>query len=190
MAHQLIEPSTYTEQPWRNGQGTTTQLLAADDGAGSFLWRLSIAPVLSDGPFSNFSGYDRTLVLLEGRALTLDYGAHGRDQLDEPLSLACFSGDWATTGLLGAGPIRDFNVMVRRDRFRAQVRTGQIDELPESVGGQELLYAPYESVAIADSAGTLSLARHQLLHRSPAHGPMRVSGGALIHVLLLPSSSP
>lgn len=187
MHHQRFEPSAYTEQPWRNGQGTTTQLLAADDAAGGFLWRLSIAPVLSDGPFSNFSGYDRTLILLEGSSITLLHGEHGEHLLDQPLAMAHFSGDWATSGQLGAGPIRDFNVMTRRDRFQAHVQTGNMDRLAEHPGDPctEILYAPYADLTLRDDSGSTLLPRHHCLRRAPGHGPMAVSGGALIHIRLI-----
>ncbi len=188
MPHQRFEPSSYSEQPWRNGQGTTTQLLAADDGAGGFLWRLSIAPVLSDGPFSFFCGYDRTLVLLEGRALTLRHGEHGEQVLDQPLTMAHFSGDWATTGHLGAGPIRDFNIMTRRERYRAQVQTGELASLAEQLDRAcvEVLYAPYAELTLRDDLGTHLLPRHHCLRRVPGHGPMIAAGGALIQVVLTP----
>ena len=39
-------------QPWANGGGTTRELLVAEDGA----WRVSLAEIEQDGPFSSFPG--------------------------------------------------------------------------------------------------------------------------------------
>ena len=69
----ILGPDTFRAMPWRNGLGTTIELLKQDlpDGDG-FAWRLSMADVTTDGEFSNFSGYDRTLLLLDGNGLMLD----------------------------------------------------------------------------------------------------------------------
>ena len=60
--------------PWKNGGGTTAEIAAFPDGAGfnAFDWRISLAEVASDGPFSAFPGIDRTLMLVEGARLALD----------------------------------------------------------------------------------------------------------------------
>ena len=104
--------------PWRNGGGTTTELTIAPEDASisgaRFLYRVSIADVATDGPFSRFEGYDRHILLLSGAGMTLDCGEHGRIELrrvDEPRS---FSGDWEVSGTLRDGAVRDFNVIVDR----------------------------------------------------------------------------
>lgn len=110
-------PGQFREMPWKNGRGSTTELMIEPPGAtlaGGFLWRLSMADVTEDGPFSPFPGLDRTLLLLEGNGLELDHGIHGRVLLPGPLVPAAFSGDWPTRGRLLDGPCRDFNVMSDR----------------------------------------------------------------------------
>jgi environmental stress-induced protein Ves len=108
----------YRPMPWRNGGGTTTEILIAPEGAtvasGRFLHRLSIADVATDGPFSRFEGYDRHIMLLSGAGMTLDCGQHGRIELRAPFEPHAFSGDWDVTGTLVAGPVRDLNLMVDR----------------------------------------------------------------------------
>jgi environmental stress-induced protein Ves len=123
-----IEPANFRAMPWRNGLGTTIELLKQDlpDGNG-FAWRLSMADVTTNGAFSNFSGYDRTLLLLEGNGLTLDCdGAIHR--LDKPLQSARFSGDDQTFATLHDGPVKDFNIMVQRQTCRAWVSSAQHQE--------------------------------------------------------------
>jgi len=112
-----LGPNDYREMPWKNGGGSTTELLIEPPGAtlaSGFLWRLSMAAVTDSGPFSSFPGIDRTLLLLEGKGMDLDYGPHGRARLQGPLEPVAFSGDWATSGQLLDGPCRDFNVMSER----------------------------------------------------------------------------
>ena len=117
--------------PWRNGGGSTTEITVAPEGAGlsgeRFLYRVSIADVASDGPFSRFDGYDRHIMLLDGAGMTIDCGAHGRIVLTKPCEPRAFSGDWDVVGTLVAGPVRDFNVIVDRARASATLVVRRVD---------------------------------------------------------------
>ena len=95
--------------PWRNGGGTTTELVI--DPGERFRFRASIADVRESGPFSRFEGYDRHIMIVEGQGMTLACGAHGDIEL-APFAPKFFSGDWDVTGRLHAGPVRDFNWIV------------------------------------------------------------------------------
>jgi environmental stress-induced protein Ves len=46
--------------PWKNGGGETTEIAVFPDGAGlsDFDWRVSMARVDGDGPFSSFPGIE------------------------------------------------------------------------------------------------------------------------------------
>jgi hypothetical protein len=117
-------PGDYRDMPWKNGGGSTTELLLEPPGgslAAGFLWRVSTASVAQSGPFSRFPGIDRTLLLLDGDGLELDHGPHGCALLPGPWEPARFSGDWTTRGRLLGGPCRDFNVMSARGRIRHAV---------------------------------------------------------------------
>jgi len=117
----LLGPADYRVMPWKNGGGSTTELLIHPPGAtleGGFLWRLSTAEVAVSGPFSPFPGVDRTLMLLAGGGLELDHGGHGLQRLERPLEPVSFPGEWPTFGRLQDGPCRDFNVMTARGGAR------------------------------------------------------------------------
>jgi environmental stress-induced protein Ves len=122
--------------PWRNGGGTTTELVIAPEGAAAsgerFLYRVSIADVASDGPFSRFDGYDRHIMLLAGAGMTLDCGAHGRIELAERFEARLFSGDWDVVGRLAAGPVRDLNLIVDRARASAKLEVLVLEARPRS----------------------------------------------------------
>lgn len=133
-----LTPSDYRLMPWRNGGGTTTEIIVAPEGAGlgraqeRFLYRVSIADVATDGPFSRFEGYDRHIMLLAGAGMTLDCGPRGRIELTAPLEPHTFSGDWAVEGTLLAGPVRDFNVIADRGRASSSLEVRLVDR-PELV---------------------------------------------------------
>jgi environmental stress-induced protein Ves len=109
----VLHLSDYQRMPWKNGGGTTTEIWKALSPEGAMLWRLSIADVASDGPFSEFPGIDRWIMVIEGKGmdLTVDGRQHRLDDLFQPFA---FSGDARTDCRLIEGPIRDFNLMVAR----------------------------------------------------------------------------
>lgn len=117
----LVEFDACRIMPWKNGGGTTREIHAHPQGAENFDWRLSIADVASDGAFSRFDGYARSIMLLEGAGMHL-VSADGDTPLDirvdEPFRPVDFDGGAATFCRLLAGPVRDFNIMSARDRIR------------------------------------------------------------------------
>lgn len=119
----LIRFADLTPKPWKNGGGTTTEIAVSPEGAGfdDFDWRLSVAEVASDGPFSLFPGIDRTLTVIEGEGLVMTVEGRGMVTLTAASAPLSFPGDVPVSASLAKGPIRDFNVMTRRGRFGHQV---------------------------------------------------------------------
>lgn len=104
--------------PWKNGGGDTTEIAVEPPNAGlvSFDWRVSMAGVATDGPFSSFPDIDRTLCLLDGAGLVLTVGSAAAVHLT-PASLPhSFPADRPTAAVLTDGPVTDLNVMTRRGR--------------------------------------------------------------------------
>lgn len=123
MKVRIIRNEDLVRVPWKNGGGTTAEVAAFPEGSTleTFGWRISMADVASDGPFSVFSNIDRTLVVVEGDGIELDVEGIAY-QLDRVAPKLSFSGDDVTTGRLLSGPIRDLNVMTRRGEFRHRTR--------------------------------------------------------------------
>jgi len=118
----ILSPDTFKTIPWKNGLGYTTELAISDGGSlDNFDWRLSIASVVNDGDFSNFSGYQRNLVLIEGEGLTLDHRNGDIDKLTKLLDIARFDGGCNTHGTLVNGSIKDFNIMTNQTSFSPKV---------------------------------------------------------------------
>jgi environmental stress-induced protein Ves len=125
----------YRRVPWRNGGGTTTELLAEPGPGGRFLWRLSIAEVASSGPFSDFSGYERHILLLSGNGVVLRFPEAPARRLDRRLEPFVFDGGWRAECELIDGPVRDLNLMVARGTAVGRLRvlrtpTGGRAEIP------------------------------------------------------------
>lgn len=111
--------------PWKNGLGTTREVAASPRGAGvgeRFRWRVSLAAVDRSCPFSEFHGYERTILLVSGEGFELDFaGAAPPRTLTRPLEACTFQGEWRTRCRLLGGPVEDLNVMVDRARASAAV---------------------------------------------------------------------
>ena len=117
-----LPPETFKTIPWKNGLGHTTELAINSGGnLDNFDWRLSIASVVNDGDFSNFSGYQRNLVLIEGEGLILDHRNGDIDELTNLLDISHFDGGSKTHGSLVNGGIKDFNIMTKQNSFTAEV---------------------------------------------------------------------
>jgi environmental stress-induced protein Ves len=121
MTTRVLRASEYRRMRWKNGGGWTTELASGGSDAEGFDWRISIADVESDGPFSAFAGCDRYIALLDGPGMELSWPDAEPMRLDQRLRFHRFAGEARTHGRLLAGPVRDFNVMVRRQVFGAEV---------------------------------------------------------------------
>ncbi|MFL6657226.1 MAG: HutD family protein [Massilia sp.] len=104
--------------PWKNGGGSTTEIAIAPVGASldKFDWRISLATIATDGPFSAFPGVDRTLALVDGAGAVLEIGNEGRFVLSEEDPIVEFEGESRVHATLTDGPTTDFNVMTARAR--------------------------------------------------------------------------
>jgi hypothetical protein len=114
MIGRILHSGDYERMPWKNGGGTTTEIWKAVSPAGEMLWRLSIADVASDGPFSEFPDIDRWIAVIEGDGMELTIEGIGAKRLDRRYEPLLFPGDAKTRCRLLGGPIRDFNFMIRR----------------------------------------------------------------------------
>ncbi|MGN6153165.1 MAG: HutD/Ves family protein [Lysobacteraceae bacterium] len=111
----------YRRERWRNGHGWTREVLRMPEGADDWDWRLSIAEIERDGPFSAFPGIDRELVLLHGNGVRLRFDDGELREVLPPHGRVRFAGERALTGELIDGPTHDLNLMWRRDRIDAEL---------------------------------------------------------------------
>jgi hypothetical protein len=116
----VLPAHTYRRERWKNGAGWTREILRWPE-TGDWDWRLSIAEIEEDAPFSRFDGVDRELVLLSGNGLRLRFDDGRCVQLDPPHGRARFAGEDALQGELVDGSTQDFNLMWRRSAVDAQL---------------------------------------------------------------------
>lgn len=123
----IVRAADVRPQPWANGGGTTRELARADDGA----WRISLADVDRDGPFSAFPGKDRLLTVVDGPVLGL--AVDGETHVVEPQRPFAFSGDASVVATVAEGPVRVLNLVVERGAvspFVTVLELGRTSTLP------------------------------------------------------------
>lgn len=150
-----LKPSDYRTVPWRNHLGTTAEIAIYPEGSNhhddSFEWRISSASISSSCPFSQFLGYDRSIVVVEGEGIALNHDCVESAQSIKRLEPYQFKGEWQTTCEIGDGPVRDLNVMMLRGKCSSEMKvlrpSGKAS--PEKLDGERaLLYCVSGSLEI------------------------------------------
>lgn len=125
MRARVLRHADYRRMRWKNGDGWTTELAvlppSSASAAAAFDWRISIAEIERDGAFSTFADCERHIALLDGVGMELRFDAAPSVRLDRRLQFFRFAGEWQTQGVLLSGPVRDFNVIVRRAAASTEV---------------------------------------------------------------------
>jgi environmental stress-induced protein Ves len=100
--------------PWRNGGGMTHELVVFPVRE-QWHWRMSIAAIERNGPFSRFEGVQRWIAVLQGGGVRLSVGGASHTLTTESEPLAFDGAGEALCEPLGGGTL-DFNLMVREGR--------------------------------------------------------------------------
>lgn len=119
-ASRVIPANEYRRVRWKNGTGWTREIARMPDRE-DWDWRLSIAEIEQDGPFSVFPGIDRELVLIRGNGLRLRFEDGEVRELQPPHERIRFAGERVVSGELLDGPTHDFNLMWRCDAIAAEL---------------------------------------------------------------------
>lgn len=116
--------------PWRNGGGTTRELVVFPVRE-HWHWRLSVADILQDGPFSRFDDVQRWFAVLSGDGvrLSIDGTAQALTRASAPVA---FDGAAPVHCELVDGPTQDFNLMVREGRGRMERVRGDVAQAVSS----------------------------------------------------------
>ncbi|MFJ3465679.1 HutD family protein [Achromobacter spanius] len=126
-------------EPWKNGGGVTRTLAADPSGR----WRVSVADIERDGPYSRFLGYDRVSVVLAGDGVMLQ--GEGVFVALRPREPAVFGGDALLQSTLVGGPVQVLNLFVLRGAAMASVTCSvaasgccEAGSLPAGADGREV----------------------------------------------------
>jgi len=154
----ILRRSSFKTIPWRNGGGITHEAIRVPATGDSFRWRISVAEIGASGPFSDFRGYQRKMVLLRGLGLSLSFADGEQRRLQQVGDLVEFDGARGAHCELLAGPCVDLNLMVADaiPGVRARVQNLNAALAVEARAGESLMiFAISGAVLIAPPSGAV-----------------------------------
>ncbi|NGZ82744.1 HutD/Ves family protein [Duganella aceris] len=164
---QLIQYASLRPAPWKNGGGSTTEIAVAPSGANldEFDWRISLATITQSGPFSSFPGIDRSLALVDGDGVLLDFGDE-RFVLSPSEPLIEFAGEDEVHATVTGALTTDFNVMTRRGRCRHRLEPLLVrgsEELKRRSTTTLLFLAEGESLTLSSARERIAMVRYDVV---------------------------
>lgn len=190
MTWQILSLADVAPSPWKNGGGVTREL-AAWPSAQDWVWRMSVAEVATDGPFSRFDGVQRWFAVLGGAGLRLAVGPAAKAQthnLTPHSAPLCFAGEEPVHCTLIAGATQDFNLMLRRGA--ASGRMLRLDgTFSETARAEEMVavYAVDKGASVSVDDEILNLPPQTLAWRHcPAGTRLQVAAGHALWMEMAP----
>lgn len=157
--------------PWANGCGTSYEIASDRNEAGEWTWRLAMAPVNEDGPFSRIECVNRSLAVVDGAGMLLSVDRKKLQCL--PMQVVRFRGDALTDAALTDGPIMDVNLMVRRKE--ADGAMAIVSEVGILVGAS-IVVAVGGSVQVKSGDSKIDLECHDAMIECGAEAVSLISG--------------
>lgn len=154
-----LAPANYVRTPWKNGGGTTVDI--AFDGD---VWRFSRTPITAAGPFSDYTGFDRLQVLIDGSGLVLQTPS-GEIDVRQPFRPVRFAGETPIVSRLETGPVEVINLMGERQRVRLDLVVLDAGGTQQLGRGVHIAYCP---------AGRATLQLGDREHDLPADHGLRI----------------
>lgn len=183
----IVRSNSHREMPWKNGGGVTTEIAVFPPGANleNFEWRVSIAMIAKDAPFSTFPGVQRRMFMLDGRGARVSIGGAPPVLMTRSSMPFEFDGEAVVHADLVDGMIAVLNVMTRRGKCRA------VAERMQMIGESEFnTAAPIALLLCRDGRAQLSHPELEdaldhddvavLLQAEGSPQPVRMSGKATL----------
>ena len=141
---ETLAPEGHRRMPWKNGRG---ELVVIDcEGGKSWqdmgvAWHFGRTAIIEEGPFSDYTGYERLQVVTKGAGLVLVAPDHEID-LRLPMHPRRYDGGTPIRTLLEKGPVEVVNLIADRGRFDIDLRVGKAGAQMFCKSGRHVVYAP------------------------------------------------
>ena len=188
-----FDPQLYRRAPWKNGGGVTVDIAdayapgVAPGSWSGMLWRFGRTEIVTAGPFSDLSGFDRILTVIGGRGLLLDIEGGRTLDVREPYRPMRFRGEDRIVSRLEAGPVAVLNLMADRKRYVIDVAIVG-DGVVALDGEINLVYALEQSAL--DIGEGASLAPDETLRIEGAGRTLSVISGGVAFAKISSRSAP
>ena len=162
--------------PWRNGQGTTRDILTVSAPHGRLLWQVSIADLVRDADFSDFTGFERIFTPIANPVeLSFDDGLFAACPALAPVP---FAGETRTRCRVRNGPTQAFNAVWDRTAYAVTVGV-----LHVASGGR--IKADGAISVLHCLQGMIALGGGSLEAGDSGHGPGSLDASALSDVIAI-----
>lgn len=179
----VVDPSLIPAVRWSNGGGVTREAAVSplDATFATFDWRLSVADIVENGPFSFLPGVDRhSLMVSPGEVRMI---IDGQTKQWEMGAGAAFSGEANVRVEVLKGPTRNLNLITRRGRCRGSIALRRLNASLFLGGGSGPVAVLVLSGSVGLKDGTCLEQSHLLL---PGPVEEKICGRdaliALVHV--------
>lgn len=166
---QVVRIEDVEPQPWRNGGGSTRELLAWPR-RNEWHVRISVADIMRDGPFSVFAGVDRWFAVIGGAGVTLSL-PEGPQALSVGSVPRQFQGELAPACTLLGGPTRDINLMTVRQRGIGLMQCAKSSLVFSSSAPFRALFSTDAVILQAENKQTVEVPPFTLVWSEGAHEP-------------------
>ena len=180
---ELLAPAGHRRLPWKNGRG---ELVVIDGEGGengqnmSVAWHFGRTAIIEEGPFSDYTGYERLQVVTRGAGLVLMAPDHEID-LRLPMLPRRYDGGVPIRTRLERGPVEVVNLIADRARFDIDLRVGKAGAEMLCERGRHILYAPAGAAQVAVDGRAYALMHdHALRVRTDAGANVAVRDGQVI----------
>jgi len=178
-----LASESYRRIPWKNGRG---ELIVIDlDGEESWehmgvAWHFGRTAIIEEGPFSDYTGYERLQVVIRGTWLVLIAPDHEID-LRVPMRPQRYDGGLPVRTVLEHGSVQVVNLIANRTRFDIEMRIGKTGAEITCKTGRHIVYAPTGTTHVTIDGHTYTLAEdHALRLRINSKAHIAVQDGPVI----------
>jgi uncharacterized protein len=166
---QLLRGENYQRIPWKNGRGELIVIARAGgdswegaENANSVAWHFGRTSIVEEGPFSDYTGYERLQVVIGGAGLVLVAPDHEID-LRTPMRPQRYDGGTPVRTRLERGPVEVVNLIAVRARFDTDLRIGRAGETMACRTGSHIVYAPTGAARLRVGDSDRPIAKDQAL---------------------------
>jgi environmental stress-induced protein Ves len=180
---ETLAPEAHRRMPWKNGRG---ELVVIDcEGGKSWqymgvAWHFGRTAIIEEGPFSDYTGYERLQVVTKGAGLVLVAPDHEID-LRLPMHPRRYDGGTPIRTLLEKGPVEVVNLIADRGRSDIDLRVGKAGAQMFCLSGRHVVYAPVGAALVEIDGRAYALAEdHALRVRADSGTDVTVRDGQVV----------
>jgi environmental stress-induced protein Ves len=189
IAIEPLAPGDFTRVPWKNGRGALTVIdRSVSEGwdRTAPIWHFGRTTIVEDGPFSDYSGFERLQVAIDGSGLVLVAADHEID-LATPFTVVRYDGGLPVRTRLTSGPVEVVNLIANKTLFDIDLRVCRASDTSLIARGRHVAYAPKGAARVTIGSETFALPEnHALRIRSDRVGSLRVEDGIVLLGSILP----